>query len=162
MLVNESSIRMVAASRVQKISLKRNSCCCCGCQQNIQALKGRSSFSFVNHCYSASMSQAWKHRWDHLISLSRSEAIKKILHTGCLLRWFRIQLSKNLKHTHSKASCCVEDNDTFFIICFATSTNSAQHPDAEQDDHVDSVRFLQRFKWIWRSESFSIVVSAKK
>ena len=56
--------------------------------------------------------------------------------------------SKNLKHTHSKATCCVEDNNTAFIVCFATSTNSAHHPDAEQeqDDHVDSARFLPRLK----------------
>ena len=49
--------------------------------------------------------------------------------------------SKNLKHTHSKATCYVEDNDTAFIIFFAKSTNSAKHPDAEQDDHVDSAAF---------------------
>ena len=54
--------------------------------------------------------------------------------------------SKNLKHTHSKATCCVEDNDTAFIIFFATSTNSAARLDAGQDDHVDSARVLQRLK----------------
>ena len=50
--------------------------------------------------------------------------------------------AKNLKQTHSKATGCVEDNDTAFIIFFATSTNSAQHPDAEQDEHIDSARVL--------------------
>ena len=37
MLVNEPSIRMVAASRVQKILRKQNSCGGGGCQQNILA-----------------------------------------------------------------------------------------------------------------------------
>ena len=37
-------------------------------------------------------------------------------------------------------------NDTIFISFFATSTNSAARPDAEQDDHVDSVRVLPRLK----------------
>ena len=54
--------------------------------------------------------------------------------------------SKNLKQTHSKATCCVEDNDTIFIIFSAILTNSAARPEAEQDDHVDSARVLPRLK----------------
>ena len=42
MLVNESSIRMVAASRIQKILLKQNSCDG-GCQENIPSLNCRST-----------------------------------------------------------------------------------------------------------------------
>ena len=54
--------------------------------------------------------------------------------------------AKNLKHTHSKATCCEKDNDNIFIMFAATSMNSAARPDAEQDDHVDYARVLQRLK----------------
>ena len=47
--------------------------------------------SALRYIDSSSISQAWKHRLDHHISLSHSGAIKKILHIGCLLRLFRIR-----------------------------------------------------------------------
>jgi len=64
MLVNESSIRMVAASRIQKILREQKQCWGEGCQENIPALNGRSSFTFVINYNSTSKSQAWRHRWD--------------------------------------------------------------------------------------------------
>ena len=62
-----------------------------------------------------------------------------------MLNWTLLQAT-NLKHTHSKATGCVEYNDIAFTIFFATSTNSAPHPDAKQDEHVDSARVLPRLK----------------
>ena len=41
---------MDAASRIQKMLRKQNSCGGGGCQQNIPALNGRPSFSFVTYC----------------------------------------------------------------------------------------------------------------
>ena len=162
MLLNVSSIRMAAASRIQNISRMRKNCGGGGCQENIPAPNGRSSFSF--HCDSASISQAWKHRWDHRISLSCSEVIKKILYVACLLGtstlkvYSIISASGSIQEVAQHVSellCCVatvEGDWTKFRTRILTGSTTRDSSKFRVKDfvHVNSARVLQRLKLtIW-------------